>query len=414
MNPVMLASLVMGFMIGLVLALVLFKIAWGQKLLSGRASRESSAETWASLLHQALREIKTRQGEADSQRKEAEDRASQAELLYRIILESVPNAVATFDDSGKLVTANPSARELLGAEGSTAPPVFAKPLETALKGQTPPYLEIDLQTKERILPFGVRISPLRSAGSIAGAVVVLVELLELKKLQTRARLMEELADLGQMAAGMAHEFRNATGVLRTSAQYLLSRVDGEAAEAVQDLLKETEKLSRVTTDLLDFARPGESDLHLVELDTIAEEVVDQLQEIYPETRFVTDLSCPDKTVFGRSSLLARVVDNLLRNAVEADDDGSSLIMVQSEEVVNKDGPNVRFLVLDRGRGLGTVDVEGLFLPFKSTKPDGTGMGLAFARKIARLHGGDVTLKHREGGGVVAELTLPLSSGMIVH
>jgi len=405
----MVVSLVVGFMIGLVLALVLFKIAWGQKLLSGHATRESSAETWATLLHQALREVKTRQSEADSQRKEAEERASQAELLYRIILESVPNAVATFDDSGKLVAANPAARELLGEEGSTVPPVLAIPLETALKGQTPPYVEIDLQTKGRSLPFGVRISPLRSTGSIAGAVVVLAELLELKKLQTRARLMEELADLGQMAAGMAHEFRNATGVLRTSAQYLLSRVDGEAAEAVQDLLRETEKLSKVTTDLLDFARPGESDLHLIELDSIAKEVVEQLREIYPETQFVTNLLCPDKTVFGRSTLLARVVDNLLRNAVEAGDDGSSLIMVKSDEIENKDDPRVRLLVLDRGRGLLTVDVEELFLPFKSTKPDGTGMGLAFARKIARLHGGDVTIGHREGGGVVAELTLPLSS-----
>jgi two-component system sensor histidine kinase HydH len=409
MTATLLTSLISGFLIGLVVALVLVRFWSGRKLMTDVTHHVDAAESWASLLHQTLQELKSREEIADSQRKDAEDRALQAEMFYRIVLESVPSGVATFDSTGRLITANPVARRFMGSANSSMPAVFREPLEAALAGTTSPYAEADLTVGDLTIPVGVRVSPLKGAGSVAGAVMVIEDLHELKRLQTRARLMEELADLGQIAAGIAHEFRNATAVLRSSAQFLRSKVSGEAAEAVQDLLGETERLSRVTTDLLDFARPGEGTLESVEIDRIVQHVVSQMQEVYPDTPFTVDVACPGRTVFGRGALLARLLDNLLRNAVEASEPECGPVEIRSKEVSDGHAAWVHIAILDRGRGLPEkCEPNECFRPFTSSKPQGTGIGLPLARKIARLHGGDVTLDRREGRGTIARLELPLS------
>jgi two-component system sensor histidine kinase HydH len=409
MTPTLLASLISGFLIGLIVALVLMRFWYGRKLLTQVTRKADSAESWASLLHQTLHQLKTREEIADSQRELAESRALQAEMFYRIVLESVPSGVATFDSNGKLITANPIAKRFLGSDDSPMPTLFVEPLQAALAGNTPPYAEADLTIADVCVPVGIRVSPLRGAGSVAGAVMVIEDLHELKRLQTRARLMEELADLGQIAAGIAHEFRNATAVLRTSAQFLSSKVNGEAAEAVKDLLGETDRLSRVTTDLLEFARPGEGTLESVEIDGVIHHVVEQMREVYPDTPFTVDLGCPERTVFGRGALIARLLDNLLRNAVEASEPASAPVAIRSERVSDGHTAWVHVSVLDRGRGLPEAcEPNEFFRPFTSSKPHGTGIGLPLARKIARLHGGEITLQRRDGGGAVARLELPLS------
>ncbi len=405
----MIGSIVTGFMIGFILAAILVRVSWGRRRLTQTSKIGGSVEAWATLLHQTLGEMKNQQVAADSQRRQAEDRASQAELLYRVIIESVPSGIATFDGYGSLVTANPVAQHLLDLEGTRLPPELTSLLEKALHGEEPPYVEMEFGAQEHSVPVGVQVRPLKgafTASGAAGVVVVLVELTELRRLQTRARLMEELADLGQLAAGIAHEFRNATGVLRSSAEYLRTKVDNEASEAVEDLLRETERLSRVTTDLLDFARPWESNLEPVEMDELVQEVVDQLRELYVDSRITTELRCHGMTVYGRSSVLSRVVDNLVRNALEASDAPATAIL-RSKVLTRETGRWFKLQVLDHGKGIESRHPEELFQPFRTTKPDGTGMGLTLARKIARLHGGDVSLRNREGGGAIAELDLPL-------
>ncbi|MCU0610775.1 MAG: ATP-binding protein [Candidatus Eisenbacteria bacterium] len=405
MNPTLVTSVLAGFMVGVVIALILVRLTPPRR--SGLAARANDAAAWAGVLSQALRELKTRQAVADSQREDAESRAVQAELLYRVILDSVPNGVVTFDGAGALVTVNPVARRLLGtgAAGTDLPFPLATQLQTALSGGTPPYLETDLMVGSAAIPVGVQTRPLAVGGSTAGAVMVLVELAELRRLQTRARLVEELADLGQLTAGIAHEFRNASGTLRAAAQFLAGKVEGPAREAVDDLLQETDRLARVTTDLLDFARPWERGIESVELDAVVQEVAQHLQAAFPAYRAELTLSCPGRTVLGKGTLLARVVDNLVRNAIEAGPQGGS-VLLRTSEIADESGRWLTLQVMDRGAGLTVQDEEEAFFPFRSTKAGGTGMGLTLARKIARLHGGTVTLANRDGGGAVATLKLP--------
>ena len=404
MSPTFITSVLTGFMVGVVIALILVRLVASRRLRD--TERTTDAGAWAAVLHQAMRELKSREAAADSQRVHAESRALQAELLYRMILDTVPNGVLTFDGSGALVAANPVARRLLGnATEGELPPILASQLATALCGTAPAYAETDLMVGDVAVPVGVQTRPLAAGAGTAGAVMVLVELAELRRLQTRARLMEELADLGQLTAGIAHEFRNASGTLRASAQFLTGKVEGAAREAVDDLLMETDRLSRVTSELLDFARPWERGIEPVELDVVIQESVRQLRAAFPQARIELDLVCGGLTVMGKGTLLGRVVDNVVRNAIEAGvPDG--VVVLESSETHDEGGRWLTLRVLDRGRGLSPGEEEEAFLPFRSAKPGGTGMGLTLARKIARLHGGTMTLANRKGGGAVATLRLP--------
>lgn len=404
MSHAIVTNVLVGFLVGMVIALILARLIVPPH---GRgAVRSDDAAAWASVLNQALRELKIREAEADSQRERAETRASQAEFLYRMILDTVPNGVVTFDSSGGVVTANPVARRLLASSPGELPAPLASQLTAALRGVSPPYVEVDLAVGGTTVPVGVQTRPLGAAGTTAGAVMVLGELSELRRLQTRARLMEELADLGQLTAGIAHEFRNASGTLRASAQFLADKVNGPARDAVDDLLKETDRLSRVTTELLDVARPWERGIEPVELDELARQAVAQLEGAYPRARVELALGCPGKTVLGKGTLISRVIDNLIRNAIEAGNPTDPVLVETA--LCEKGGRWVLLRVADRGCGIGDLDAEDLFLPFRTTKPGGTGMGLTLARKIARLHGGTVTLANREGGGAVSTLRLPVA------
>ena len=405
MSPSLYVSLAAGFLVGLIVAFVFGRFLWERKAFEGSARRGRSSEAWAMVMQHAVDELKTRQVAADSQRQLAEDRASQAEMLALTILESVPSGVAFFDVDGELVTANPVARRLLGSL-SELPFELSVLLHRSRNGVDPPYTEVELPAGDATIPVGIQTRKMKIGIAGGGTVMVLAELQELRNLQTRARLMEELADLGQLAAGIAHEFRNAAGVLRTSAQYLKTKVDHGASDAVDDLLRETDRMTRVTEDLLDFARPWESALEAVEMDPLVQEVVEQLEEVFPEAVFIKNLQCGDNTVYGKSAALARVIDNLIRNAVEAGTEDMSIELLTLCAPAGS-GRWFRLLVNDRGRGLPEGDPERLFLPFVSSKPEGTGMGLALARKIARLHGGDITIHTRKGGGVTAEISLPL-------
>jgi len=405
MSPSLIGSIVAGFLVGAVAALVIARMLWGRRLLHTSRMTERSSIEWASLLQRAVGELKHRQVSADSQRKEAENRASQAEYLSKIILSSVPSGVVMFDSDFTLVIANPVAQTLLADYVESLPAEIEALFRRTLVEEDIPYVELDLTAHARTIPVSITANRLPKD---SGVVMVFTELTELKRLQQRARLMEELADLGQLAAGIAHEFRNVAGVLRNSAQFLKERVEGEGAEAVDDLLRETTRLTNVTEDLLDFARPWDDKVDQVSMDGIVLETIQHFRDTFTSVEIDYRLNCEETRVYGRNAALKRIVDNLLRNAIEASETDDPIV-VESAFDVRTNGVWYILRVLDRGRGLPTSEVEQLFMPFISYKADGTGMGLPMARKIARLHGGDIALKNRSGGGTSAELFLPLSS-----
>lgn len=211
-----------------------------------------------------------------------------------------------------------------------------------------------------------------------------------------------LAQLGQLAAVVAHEVRNPLAGVKGALQVLRSRptIDEGDKQVIETMIARLDTLNNKVEDILRFARPRSPVLDAVEVTPI---VVDAVNSARAGGAFI----CPD-VVLPRSRAMVRadremlraVLLNLLLNACQS---GSSQPI---EVLVHDEGGTCRIDVADRGSGFGDVDPERLFEAFHTTKKSGTGLGLAIVRRLVSLQEGTIALLPRDGGGAIARVTLP--------
>ena len=246
-------------------------------------------------------------------------------------------------------------------------------------------------------------------GVLLGNVFVLRDITEMKRLQADAQRNDRLAALGHLAAGVAHEIRNPLSTIKGVALYIARRMPlgGREEEAAQRMIDEVERLDRVVSELLDFARPGSFDtvqadlaeiigraLRLAEADIKAKGIV-VVQEVEPG--FPPVKISPER--------LTQALLNLFLNAVQAMDHGGTL------RVSARTLPNGMFsiAVADTGPGIPPEIQASIFTPYFTTKPSGTGLGLAIVYQIAEGHGGRVSVGNAAGQGAEFTLTLPVGN-----
>lgn len=224
---------------------------------------------------------------------------------------------------------------------------------------------------------------------------------EIKTLREQLLLKERLAALGEVSAGIAHEFRNPLGVIAGYARLLLKSL-GETdprREMARGILQEIEAMDRVMEELMKFSTAGA--LHKADFDLTEtlKSVVDGLGTDEKEVR----LTCESPLVMrGDKTLLRQAVRNLLQNALDAA--GEAAVDARREFVSG--AVMVIIEVRDTGRGIPDEEREKIFLPFYTTKEKGTGIGLALVQKIALAHGGGVEVESTAGEGSVFRLLLP--------
>jgi signal transduction histidine kinase len=270
---------------------------------------------------------------------------------------------------------------------------------------------------------GVTISPIlrsreatraleQAAGArdekVTGALCLMSDLTELTALQQQIRWKENLAALGEMAAGIAHEFKNSLATISGYAQMIRSELpQGDVAENAERILAQTRALTHVVTEFLRFARPLELADETVAVDMLVERVAEEVQESIPQVAIRVGGTFGE--VPGDEGLLRQALLNLARNAAEAVTAGGSNGRVEISCAVEEKGGRIwqRITVADNGSGIPAADLTKIFLPFFTTKPDGTGMGLAVVQKIAVQHGGSVEARNRPEGGAEFLLWLPL-------
>jgi signal transduction histidine kinase len=248
------------------------------------------------------------------------------------------------------------------------------------------------------------VTPAEGAdGRFLGVLALFTDLTEMRRLEARIALTRHLSDLGQVSAGAAHEFRNAAAAIDGFADLALRNPD-RAAEHLQAIRREAQEMSRVTSDFLLFARPEAFAPEPVDLASVAAAAAAETESAFPDVAVALDGSFP--AVSGSEVLLRRALVNLLRNAVEATaaerrGETSAISLTSWSE-----GGEVFLAVGDRGAGIDASLREEIFLPFYSTKPRGSGFGLAIVARIVELHGGTVDVSDRPGGGAVFTLRLP--------
>jgi signal transduction histidine kinase len=218
--------------------------------------------------------------------------------------------------------------------------------------------------------------------------------------QEESRRRETLAAVGELAAGLAHEVRNPVAAIGGAAQAITPQATPEqAAEMLEVIKEETDRLGRVVGEFLDYARPQSPRREAVDLGEIARRVIRSTE--LADSRLVSDLEVsPDAPrVLGDPDQIRRAFENLIRNAREATGPGGRVRIRVSPEAAG----SVAARFEDNGPGIPDDQLPLLFRPFHSNKPGGTGLGLALVHRIVESHGGEIRVDGRPGSGAVFTL-----------
>jgi len=211
-----------------------------------------------------------------------------------------------------------------------------------------------------------------------------------------------------LLAGIAHEVRNPLGGVTLFSAMLAEETAGTpAAPHVARIQAEVATLTRVVEEFLDYARARPPARQPVELAALLAEVAELVRPLADARGVEVQVAGAGEALADREKL-RRALLNLARNAVEASPD-NGVVLLAGRPGAAADGGGAVLEVLDRGPGLDAAARERLFRPFFTTKAQGTGLGLALAKKVADAHGGTLALLPREGGGTVARLVVPEGS-----
>ena len=362
--------------------------------------------------------LKEKEGELQTLHLLEKTRADETEALASDIIRSMTTGLVSLDSCWRVVLVNPAAEKIFGLEASawhgrpfgevfTGSPELLQRVEEALsrgayhlRGQARYRLE-----GGRTLHLGVSVIPLLSSGGTPkGALFLLADLTEIVELRERLFLKENLARLGEMAAGIAHELRNGLATILGNAKLLKdSRLTlgapeaSDAAEAIADaVVAESQSLARVVTEFLQFARPEPLHLETVDLNALLAGLLDELKPRATEADVRLALTGEPVHLEADEPLLRKAFSNLVANAVEALADAP----IEDRRVVvevrlSNGSATVR--VSDNGPGVDSGSREKIFTPFFTMKERGTGLGLSVVQKIVVSHNGTVELEETRGG-----------------
>lgn len=251
-----------------------------------------------------------------------------------------------------------------------------------------------------IIPF------LNEAGKPYQYVSIRYEVTERKRSEAALRDQAALAQLGKMAAVVAHEVRNPLAAIRGALQVIGTRLGADSAErgVVQDVIARVDGLTDILQDLLQFARPRQPVPAPIPLRAFLLSVVSQMRQDAALANIEVDVQSPEVAVHVDVDQIQQAFLNLLINGAQAMQGHGRLAI---EAVASDTMCEIR--IRDRGPGIPPEVSQHLFEPFFTTKHRGTGLGLVTAKRIVESHGGSLALENAPGGGTVARLRVPLST-----
>lgn len=419
-GPILLASFI-AILIGSLLS-ILFVVRWLLRpyhQLVGEAQRASiasqmlksqdEAEFVLETFQSVVAQLQDQRKELEQLSAEARERATSAEKFSERIVASLPSGLLAFDAGGFSMVVNAPGRALLEVDGTVlgesydqllaGHPELASMIGDCLDRGTL-YRRTEIETVSssgRLRRLGATIAPIElpPEGSPRGALCLLTDITEVTELREQVALKRNLESLGEMTAGLAHEFKNSIATLHGYAQLLESmQLNDKAQVATASLLNEVRNLSSMVTAFLNFARPQPLQIEEVSLSEL-------VQDCATESSIEVEIESKGEIVVrADEKMLRQAVLNLLRNAAEATEEQglNKSIFVKIE--------NKAIEIRDSGPGIPEAHLPKIFIPFFTTKPKGHGIGLALAHRIVTEHGGTLTAANNPTGGAVFTIKLP--------
>jgi two-component system, NtrC family, sensor histidine kinase PilS len=351
-----------------------------------------------------LAELLRRTGERLEEREE--DLAA-ITALHEAIVQSVPSGIVTVDESGRVTFANRAAETILG--------VPAASLAGQPDARVPFPFQADSGRDETSfsnargdrLRVGYTVSRLVGrGGERLGSAVIFQDLTRLREMEDAMKRSERLADLGELAAGLAHELRNPLASMTGSIELIRSRQPtGSDDEKLTDIvLREAERLNVLVTRFLDFSRPAPPRRIAVDLGVLLRDTVAVFQHHPAAAAVRLEQALEPAVAAADPDQLRQVAWNLVLNAAEAmsEQQGGTLRIASG---AGPDGTAV-FTVADSGPGIPEADRCRLFQPFFTTKRRGSGLGLAIVHRVIDAHGGAIEVETAPGRGTAVRVRLP--------
>ncbi len=334
------------------------------------------------------------------------------------IVENMPMGLIALDQQENIVSFNQTAksilqlssREMTGEKAASSLPLALREIIGTMdveKGIID--REIDCRSADgKTIPLEVIATVLKEDnGNFLGHVLLFKDMTEVRHLKKEIARSQRLASLGNLAAGIAHEIRNPLSSIKGFATYFKERYrdnpqDGETADI---MVQEVERLNRVISQLLEFARPMTIEKKQVSLPTLIRQSLKMIEGQARERNISihTDLAGDIPEAAIDEDKMKQVLLNLYLNALETMEQGGVLTV----KLARLDGSSVNIAVSDRGRGIDTKDLAHIFDPYFTTKPSGTGLGLSIVHRIIEAHDGEIGVTSTAGEGTTFPILLPI-------
>jgi signal transduction histidine kinase len=350
------------------------------------------------------------------------ERAEASEALSTQIVNSLTAGLLVVDRAGLVQIINPAGRKMLGITAAverlpmTALSPAAAPLADVVNqclttGESIVRRTVEVPHANEVTHLGVTATRLaQSEDNAAGGVICLFsDLTTVIALEEQLRLKETLARLGELTAGIAHEFRNGLATIHGYGKLIdPAALPAQYKPYIEGIRQETEALGQVVTNFLNFARPTQLSLAKYDLATLVQRAADDLKNDVQQLGGEIVVAGEFGQVDADDVLLRQAFSNLLRNAIEACQPSGVTPRVRVEGTLDVAQNQTRVSVHDNGPGLDPNARDRIFRPFFTTKKTGTGLGLALVQKIVVTHNGRVTAGSSPSGGACFQVTLPLA------
>jgi two-component system sensor histidine kinase PilS (NtrC family) len=339
------------------------------------------------------------------------------------ILKSVRSGILTTDLEGQMTSCNPAAESITGYSYMELKLHWHDIFGDSIKGlfghtddlKDRPY-RFDGQIRKKsgdLAILGISASLLRDdKNDIRGIILVFQDITKLVEMEEKIRRQEQLAMVGSLAAGIAHEIRNPLASLSGSIQVLQGELDlkGDEKHLMNIVVRETDRLNTIITEFLDYARPQALQAERILLSSILDETMLLLKNSRDFREGITirvDVD-PDVVIKGDAQRMRQVFWNLLINACQAiPDRGEIAVSALPLSYSEGDAAWCEILIQDTGGGISREYLDKIFAPFFTTKTGGTGLGLAIVARIIEDHGGIIDVESETGRGAKFRIRLPV-------
>jgi len=347
------------------------------------------------------------------------------------VIQNMGNGLITTDLQGRITSVNRAGQETTGyalSETLNRPcyeildlPEFEKLFRPPLPPAMPVQISGPCTRKgEQSIFIRAKLSRLGEPGEPAkGYICVFEDLTEMKDMQEKIGQAEQLAAIGRISAGLAHEIRNPLASLSGSIQMLRNELhlDSVYQKLMDIVVRETDRLNSIVSDFLNYSQPRRHRMGLVDLTGIIQDAITLMknsEDCPPGVDIVFQAGPGHLTLQSDEEEVRQLVWNLCRNGLQAMDDGGSLLVqltaVETFRSVNyaSTEPGVVLTVADNGCGIPPDQIKTIFDPFYTTKENGVGLGLATVYQIVQRNGGHIDVKSQVGQGTTFTLFLPFS------